>query len=264
MADLSTVVSAIADKVSLAVYPTGPLNPSVAGVDVTIFAGWPIRNDLDDVLNAGNAMVSVFPTNKERVVTKFPRQWQQISVLTPTLTATVLDNTVTIGGTVSVPQAVMIIVDGRSPGYAYQVLITDTVDTIAASLAAMIPGATALGAVITIPNPVSIIARIAAQALAGLDLGRQDRVIMISVWSPSPTIRSLLAPPIDEYLRVNYQFQLNDGFYCMLFYDHTVETDQLELQEIYRRDLNFRVQYSTTYVQPFTTITDPYGVLSVG
>jgi hypothetical protein len=200
-------------------------------------------------------MVSVFPTNKERVVTKFERFYQPVAVTAATLTAVVSEATVTIGGTVTVPQAVMIEVDGV--GYGYQVLMGDTVDTIATALAAILPSATAVGAVITVSNFTYLSARIATQATAAQELGRQEREFMITCWCPTPAIRPLLAAPIDNYIRINYLPIFSDGFYGQTFYSHTDETDHLELLDIYRRDLFFRVQYATTNTQTFTTITQP-------
>lgn len=255
MADLSDVLETLYQQTITAVYPDGLSSPSVAGVDVTIVKGWPVRNRLDEQMKSGKALVSIFPTNKEKVVTKFERKFQTVSVSDPTLSAGVSGNTVTIGGTVTVPQSVMVIVDGI--GYSYQVLITDTVDTIASALAGLIPNAIAVDNVITITDFHSLNARIATASLAAEELGRQEREFMITCWCPTPAIRSLLAPPIDKYLRINYLPVFSDGFVGMTFYSHTDETDHLELMSVFRRDLYFRVQYATTNTEEFMTIAQP-------
>ena len=256
MADLSDVLNQLASMVATAVYPNGYSLPSVASVDVTIFPGWPIRNKLDDQMNAGNALVSIFPTNKEKDITKFFRDWKQSTVTAPTLTATVVNKTVVIGGMVSVPQSVMVIVDGI--GYAYQVLALDTLDSIAAAIALLIPDSTSSGAIVSIPSAGNIGADIGTQGTAGQSLGMQDREFMVTCWCPSPVIRSLLAPPIHKYLSINWQVPLNDNFYCRIFYSHTNEMDGVELSNVYRRDLFFRVQYETTNTATFATVTQAY------
>ena len=253
MADLTDVTNALVGLVEQAVYPNGLLQPSVAGVDVSIFAGHPIRNKLDDTMQAGKAMVSVFPTNKERDVTKFFRDFKDESYVPNTITAEVVNDTVTIGGTVSVPQSVVIIVDGVS--YGYPLLITDTVDSIAASLSSLITGSTVLGSVITIPFDKTLVARIAVTVNVVQELGRRERVFNITCWTNDPSIRALLAPPIDILLQKNYRFVLPDGVYCHVWYDHTEEIDDLQIPLIYRRNLFYRVQYATTNTEQATSIT---------
>ncbi|HNC11731.1 MAG TPA: hypothetical protein PLF59_08160 [Cyclobacteriaceae bacterium] len=252
MAGLWDVADTLAGLVEQAVYPAGTSQPSVAGVDVTIFVGWPVREVLDDTLKAGKAMVSIYPTDKERYVTKFERVFQTVSISPATLTAIVSGNTVTIGGVVSVPQAVMVILN--AVGYSYGVLITDTLDTIAAALAAMIPGASSTGQVITLTNVTRLSTSIMTQATAAQELTRQERVFQISCWTTTPDIRRLLDEPIDVYLKKVVNPVFSDGFYGLMWYDHRKEIDATELQLIYRTDLFFRVQYATTDTQQFTTI----------
>lgn len=247
MADLSDVLNTLVTMVGEAVYPNGTSQPSVAGVDVSVFPGWPVRNKLDDEMKAGRAMVSVYPTNKEKDVTKFQRVFQEVSVTPPTIVGTVVGNVVTLTGTVTVPQSVMIVVDGV--GYSYQVLITDTLTDIVTGLSLLIPGSIPSGTSLSVNYNNTLIVRVITQAVTAEELGRRERVFQISCWCPNPVIRSLLAPPIDIYLQLNYRFVLQDGFYAHMWYDHTNETDDLEIPLIYRRDLFYRVQYATTYAQ---------------
>lgn len=258
MADLSDVLVKLEDLITQAVYPNGIDQPSVAGVGVVIEQGWPIRSKLDISLTMGNAHVSVFPTNKERVVTKFERVFIPIQKTPATISATVLGQTVTIGGVVTIPpaQAVMVIVNNI--GYAYQVLESDTLNSIASSLANIIPSATAVESVITIPIAKKLIARITTPYSAGQELGRQERVFMITVWAPNPTIRTLLGSAIDVFFRLNYRIVLSDDYFAQVFYSGVRDTDILQKSKIYRRDLDYNIQYATTRVEEFTTITDSF------
>lgn len=262
MADLSNVLAKFGELVQNAVYPNGLLQPSVAGVDVTIMSGWPIRTALDKALQAGNAFVSIYPTDKEKDVTKFQRVFQPSIKTLATLTTSVLANTVTIGGIVSVPQSVIVVLNKQ--GYAYQVSSGDTLASIAASLAAMMPNATASGAVITIGGAVwSLNGAVATPYQSVAELRRQERVFMITCWCPTPTIRDSLASAIDVYLTLNYRIPLQDNVYGHLFYSSSPQTDELEKSMIYRRDLHYKMQYATTATEENTTIIDPYANITV-
>jgi len=255
MASLGDVLSVLTQNVTDAVYPNGLLQPSTAGIDTTIISAWPIRNDIDDILKSGKALISVFPTNKVKVVTKFERVYQDIETTQPTLTATVLGQTITIAGTVSVPQAVTAIVDNVA--YSYQVLISDTLTTIAANVAALIPGATSLGTVITLTNPYSVSTTIATAATSALELSRQERVFLIRCWTTDPIIRDNLMNPIDIAFKENYRIVLPDGFYGITWPMESAQAymDDWEKSLLIVGNLEYKVQYPTTLTNTFTTIT---------
>jgi len=261
MPSLDSVRTTVATMVENAVYPNGTSSPSVINVPVTVMEGFPIRTDLDITVLAGNGFVSVFETNKERVVTTFQRIFQPITQTPATLTATVSGKTVTIGGTVSVPQAVMVVVNDT--GYGYQVLSNDTLNSIASKTAALIPGATANNNVITVSSAYDLQANIATPYSAGEELSRVDREFMISCWTNNPTDRATLGAAIDVYMKMNYRVTLSDNFVGQVFYSHQNQIDSLEKSEIYRMDLFYIIQYPTTFIESFTTITDPFANLEV-
>lgn len=264
MADLSQVRNTIAQNVATAVYPNGTSQPSVCGIPVTVVAGWPIRTNLDKELQLGNAMVSVYPMKQERVVTKFQRNYIPNTFTSATLIATVSTNNltpiVTITGSVSVPQAVMVIVNGI--GYGYQVKITDTLNSIAAGIAALISGATSTGNVVNLPASYSVIARVNSNYTASEELARVDRLFMITCWTPDENTRYLLGQAIDIYMKENYRQVMPDNFFAQVFYHNTDDTDMLDKSLIYRRDLNYTIQYATTLTSDFATITDPFVILT--
>ena len=256
MADLSQVLSTIGQNLETPIYPNGLLSPSIVGVQVTIETGWPIRSQLDRDLEDGKVHVSVYPTNTERVVTKFQRNFESLTLTAPTITLTVVNNTVTVGGTVQTPQAVMLIVN--SIGYGYQILSMDTLDTIATNTAALIQGASATGSVITIPSAYDIVARVVTPYTASQELARMDRVFMISCWCPTPAIRATLEAAIDVYMKQNYRIVLPDGYFAQVFYQSMKWTDMLEQSLIYRSDLSYIIQYPTTVTNDYTAIADPF------
>lgn len=256
MVSLGQVLTVLTNLVTSAVYPNGTGSASTAGVDTTIIAGWPIRNKIDEILRANKALISVFPTNKQKVVTKFERIYQPVTISEPTITADIDGNTITLGGTVAVPQAVMAIVDGV--GYGYQVLVNDTLSTIAAALAALIPGASAVGAVITLTSFYSVAVRVATNASAAYELSRQERVFLIRCWTNSPTVRDNLMNPIDIAFKENYRVVMPDGFWAPIFPMEAAEPfmDEWEKSLMVIGNLEYKVQYATTKTDNFTTITD--------
>ena len=259
MADLSDVLDTLTSMVSEAVYPNGTGNPSVTGGKVSIFPGWPVRNKLDDAMRARGEFepfVSVFPTNIVKDVTKYERTFQQTGVILSTITTRIVGETVLIEGTVSIPSSVVIIADGIA--YGYKVLSTDTLDSIAQSLSFLIPGSIYGANGVTIPGVRNLVSRVTNQAIMRQRLGMEQRVFMISCWCPTPVIRTILGSAINVYIRSNYQPVFSDGFYGFIWYESLDEDDDLQLSLVYRRNLNFRVQYQTTYEQKFTTITYPY------
>lgn len=256
MASLGQVTQTIAQNLVTPIYPNGVDNPSIVGVQVTINDGWPIRSQLDIDLENGLAHVSVFPTTKERVITKYERIYQPLTQVAPTIILTVRGKTVTVTGTVSTPQGVMLIVNGI--GYAYTIMSGDTLDTIAANTAALILGATATGNVITISGAYSIVARVVTPYSAAEELSRVDRVIMISVWAPNPSMRATLEAAIDVYMKENYRIVMPDGFYAQVFYEGINWVDMLEKSLIYRSDLSYIIQYATTLTTNFTSIGDAF------
>lgn len=257
MADLSQVRDTIAQNLVTPIYPNGTSQPSIANLPVTIVSGWPIRTNLDKELQLGHAMVSVYPMRQERPVTKFQRNYLPNTATPPTLVATVGHYTVTITGTVTVPQVIMVI--ANKVGYAYKVLITDTLNTIAAGVASLIPGASSTNNVIFLPQSYySIVANISTNYTASLELARMDRLFMITVWTIDEPSRFLIGQAIDIYMKENYRIPMPDNFFAQVFYHNTEDTDMLEKSLIYRRDLNYTIQYATTLTNNFTSISDAF------
>jgi len=256
MATVTDVLNVLKTNVVSAVYPNGLSSPSTAGVDVTVVSGWPIRNQLDSVLSAGNAFISIFPTNKIKMCTAFKREYQAISIEEPTIQAIVLNNQIVLSGTISVPQAVMVIYNGT--GYSYSLLSTDTINSVASNLALLIPGATATGETITTSNPYSLSVNIITNGKSSYELSRQKRTFLIRFWTNSPLVRDNLLNPVDDFFKENYRLTLPDGFSAIawpmeppdIFNDY----GEKSLQII--GNLEYAVEYPTTKSGQFATIGD--------
>ncbi len=250
MADVIDVQNALTGLIAAALYPNGTGQASVSGGAIAVYAGWPPSNSgLDADLLAGKCHVTVFPKGEERNTTRYSTDQQVIMPATPTLTATVAGQAVTIGGTVTVPQNVGLIINGKP--YTYAVLVSDTLTTIAAALAALvvvdIAGTTSAGAVITVGGTGRIAAaRVGASATVAAEVRRQERVFQITVWADTPTHRDVIGAALDVALAQVHFLTLPDGFKARLVYKNSPVTDGLQKANLYRRDFNYSVEYATT------------------
>lgn len=256
MADIIDVENVIVGLVNSAVYPNGTSQPSVAGINILTKPGWPERTDIDNTLLSGNALISVFGTKSVRDCTRFERYFQPTTQTPATLTIVVTDTTITLGGTVSIPQAVNIVFN--KIGYGYTVLITDTLTTIAASVAELIPGATSIGAIITLINTISVSGTIITSYAAAEELIRVEQLFMVRCWCPNFTVRPIIGQAVLQQLMLNYHIVLPDGFYGLLRNDHYLDNDDIQKLILYMRDIYVKVEYATTLTQTFTTIADPF------
>lgn len=256
MPGIYAVLNTLAQQVENACYPAGIMSPSVTGNQITIEAGFPIRTQLDKDLQLGYSHVFVYPDVKQRAITKFEREYLPLQKTPATLVATVSGMTVTITGTVTLPQSVMVIVNGT--GYGYGVVMGDTVNTVAAGLAALIPGAVAVNNVVTVASAYSLIARISTNFTAGRELARIEGVFNIYIESPNPEDRAVILDAVDTYLKVNFRIVGSDDFYLLLFYHDLKATDELEKEGVYKARLMYMIQYPTTQITNFTSITQPF------
>ncbi len=69
---------------------------------------------------------------------------------------------------------------------------------------------------------------------------------MVTVWCPTPAGRDRVAAAIDNALSSVDWLPLRDGTVGRLLYHGTVETDESENANLYRRNLDYTVEYATT------------------
>lgn len=253
MADVSDVANALVALCTGVVYPNGvqtELQASVVGPPIRLYPGWPVKAQLDADMLAGVCHVNVYPRPQERNTTRYTPKFQQTSVNTATLTLTGVQQTVTVGGTIppsSNPHNLAVFVNGVP--YLYQPLTTDTLTTIAAALAALIPSATSAGAVITVPTSATLGAvRVGITGTSARPLRNQERVFQIGIWADTPAHRDVIAQAIDPVLELTKFILLPDGWYGEMNYRGSPETDQYEKSTLYRRDLMYAVDYATLQV----------------
>jgi hypothetical protein len=297
MADISDVLGVLVDQAVAAVYPNGTASPSVSGADIIVYPGWPpSSDDLDKDLEAGKTHVSVFPKQEERNTTRYPERYLITVPPAPTLNISyqmydpgqelqqesgdpiqledlsgniLLESSpmgVTIGGAVSVPHNVMLRVNNKQ--YVYAVQPNDTLNLIAANLAALvavdISGTTSSGPTVLMGSSGRVqAARVGTSGTVAKEIRRQERLITLTVWSGWPQIRDTVAAAIDVALADQRFISMPDGFGARLIYKNSVEVDALQKATLYRRDLNYTVEFATTSVQQAQQVIAPLANISV-
>lgn len=252
MTDQSIILDDLRGLVISAVYPNGTSQPSVAGVDIVVQSGWPIPDALNNILINGTAIIAIYPTKVTRANPVFLRQWKTKSVNAATLTVTIVSNTITIGGTVSVPQHVMAIVNNVA--YSYEVQSTDTLTTIATGLAALIPNATSLGAVVTITDIYSIDAKIIVQSIISQEVNRTNQFFWLMIFADDHVIRDLIGAALSTYFSNLISFDTHDGYTCMSWMVRDDINDDLQAERLYKRTLQLKIQYPIAIEQTSQTI----------
>ena len=257
MANITDVCNAFVSKIANALYPNGTGQESVAGFGVRVFEGWPNPQGLDADLLAGIANVSVFPTANERNTSRYPKDWQQYSINTVTLTATILNKTITIGGTITTPQNVSAIINNKAFIYAVQAgdSLTSVATGLTALIVASIAGVTSSGSVITVPTGMTIqSSRVGVTGTNIREIRRQERVVQITIWANAPQSIDLVANPVDIALANSNFLILSDGMAARLVYKNSQMVDTFQKSKLYRRDFNYSIEYATTEVETDTQI----------
>ena len=234
-ADSSDVEDALVRLIATAI------QPNLAGIPVKIYRGWPIPAPLDADLIAGVVNISVFPSEVEQKVTRHLPAWQELEAEPVTLALTVSGDTVTISGAPGRYNCA-VVVDNQSyvaPSYS-----TDTLAAIASRLAALIPGANAAGATLTVPG-IHVTARAVGFGVAVRELKRQKKGYQVTLWCGTPQARDAVSPLVDGALASVDYLPLPDGSSARLLYQRTRVSDRAERDHLYRRDLFYTAEYST-------------------
>ncbi|OYV96080.1 MAG: hypothetical protein B7Z62_08895 [Deltaproteobacteria bacterium 37-65-8] len=187
----------------------------------------------------------------------------QLSVPVASLTMKVSGNTVTVGGAIKAGEAAFIGVNHLP--YSHQVLASDTLGSIAAALAAIVPNASAAGAVVTVGgNVFELQAAVSMVAAMQQEIARQKRVFMLTTWAPTLASRDAITQAVDVAFKAipGRRILLQDSTYGILIYRGTLQTDDLSTRRIYRRDLRYEVEYATTQQSTANTITNTQTTLT--
>jgi len=88
------------------------------------------------------------------------------------------------------------------------------------------------------------------------DVKRQEQILMVTEWANSPADRDMINKLIEPKLADTYRFTLPDDTVCMMRYRDSRTIDNLQKSGVYRKDLIFIVDYSTTLVTTDYVIKD--------
>ena len=245
LADISDVEEALCRQILAAVYPLGVGSGSATGAVVKIYRGWPANKTLNTDLLAGTQTVTVFSRpNSTKDTSRYPRIWRTVAGIAAQLTVTTVGNSATLAGSGGAGQTVGLMVDGIA--YAYSLSSNDTVETTVQALVNLIPSASALGNIITVAGASVVEGRVAGSGSAEMETRRQEQGLTVSVWCPTPVGRDNAAAVIDNMLSGIDWLPLPDGTVARLTYHGTLETDESESANLYRRNLDYTVEYATT------------------
>lgn len=260
MADVSDVETSLVNLISATVYPNGTGQASAVTAPVRVYRGWPNARALDTDLKAGTCDVTVFAEAGGKNTTRFPRDWEMLTITPPTLTVSVAEPTVTFGGTGGAGQVAGIRTDAGAWAYALQT--NDTPATTASALQALIPGSSVVGAAVTVSPSAGVAARVAAIAGGLSEVRRQVQCFRISFWCPNVTLRDQLASLVDAALGATTWLTLADGTGGHLMYRWSFTNDVPTKDALWRRDLRYDVEYPTTQTQNFTQMLFGGGIIN--
>jgi hypothetical protein len=253
LADISDVENAIVILVSSVLYPNGTTYPSAlpGASPVVIHRGWPLPTDLDRDIPAGKSHVSVFTRGgEERNTTRYNEDWQEVSRDVATLTAVVQNNTIAIGGNVNVavPQFVTIQIGPRFVT-SYAPVQGDGIGSVAQALAARIGAsfapASETNGVISVQSGASIRAMVGVTGVQEAEIKRQQSMVQITLWCPTPAIRDSLAKLLDPVFAATTFLVTPDQAACRFRYNNTLVSDAVDKEKCYRRDIIYTVEYPT-------------------
>jgi hypothetical protein len=255
VAELADVEQALVDTIIAAAYPNGPNTTSTVGTPLRIYRGRPTNSGLITDRSDGTVDVSIFPLAD---ITRNTTRWGiHVTELptTSTLTVGTSGNSATFLGSASAGDLAGVLVNQQA--YIYQAQAGDGAALVAAALAdilrtVMICWLTQ--ATITVPGAYYFIARTASSVNALEEWGRQEQGFQISVWAPTPNLRDVVAQLIGRTLAQLSFLTLADGTGGRLRYRATANYDTDQASSIYRRDLNYDVEYATTVMITNTTM----------
>jgi len=214
LAIVDDVNQALVDFIDCVLYPNGDNMPSLLAAQglagkINIFPGWPNIEDVDNpalrpYAQGGSRLadISVVDFGTPRSTTRYALRENVVVIPAATLTWSISGDTATLGGNATVPQNLCISAGGVD--YLTAVQPSDTLATITARLAALIPGATSNGPSLTATFLDA--ARVGVLAQTATEVARQISNIRIGIYCGekvvSMAIIRAIKPAIDRASRL--------------------------------------------------------------
>jgi hypothetical protein len=250
MADQSDVETVLTQLVSGVIYPQGADAPSILGAACRIYRGWPNSAALNADLAARRVNITVFPDARQQLnTTRWTTEFMPATPVTPTLTVNVSGNVATFAGGAGPGQLAGLLADNLA--VVHRTEAGDTPELVAAILASYLRTQRAAvldGATVTVPGARLLIGRVVADQSFTEELRRQRQRLRITCWCPDPASRDAAAVAVDTALAARPFIALPDGTQGRLLFVSSSVFDQSQDAQLYRRDLVYSVDYSTTQV----------------
>jgi hypothetical protein len=234
----------------------------IAPRNIYVYAGFPLKQNLDADLAAGNINVAVFAQKgMTRNTTRIRDTFADPIISDATIILDVLNNTITVNGSVTVGQVAVAIINGT--GYAYMAQDGDTLNDIATNLADLIPNASAVNNIITINDAYSIEARVSVPGTMRRILQSEEGIFRVRVIVPTAyqSIREAIGRAIQlAFLKLEprYYLTMPDGVSASIRAKGIDEINTYEFDLALVRDYLYLIEYHTVDVEEFQTIADPY------
>lgn len=250
MADVADVMDSLFGLAVFACYPSGPTGPSVTGAAIHVGEGWPDVEDIQDVLAAGESLVSIYLVPGVTMSAPQVFDWQGFTVTPPTkgLTASVSDNVATLTGVANVGEYATLLVNGNA--YSTRAVEPMSAQQVAADLLDQaeieFPGATRSGSTLTFPDNVHLLdLRIGASATLGRKIHRSIEQFQVTTWAPNAPVRTQVGRAIDVAMKSPVRISMPDTTCALISPKGTRLSDREENKSLYRRDLLLAVQYDS-------------------
>lgn len=253
MASVLEVQKKLAELIEPIIYPNGTGSPSIINKDIKIIDGYPVKDTLDKWLDAGKAMISISTIEKsDQNTTRYTKRWQSISAPDATVEMVLGDDyVITITGVAADEQVATI--KTSSEVASHQISAGESMNDIAAALGVQLTGAVVVDNTIAIPNEFNIQLGVGVLGKVAKEIKRQNKRFCVTIWTPTYIDRDAIGEAIDVYLSDIERFVLPDDFYARIIYNGTVDIDDEQTHRIYKRELEYLIEYATTLTEEATS-----------
>lgn len=260
MAEIGDICLKMAQIIEGVLFPFGPTGPcAIPGLQGAcgIYQNWPQPGDIDErVLDGNDVLVAVVDSGQARPMKRYPVRMVHASHTPITLewVPGATGGAVTLTGEPSTPQN-LAVEPGNGEVYAYSVQAADTLQSIVAALAALIPGAVANGETLTVPGATKVIARVGGFSTVVIEKGRQQSIVWVMIFAPTDALRGatvkLIQPVLDDQRRMD---GLPDFSTANIFAGSAVRVyDPLKLG-LAQTNITYRVEFPVTQVTTVATV----------
>lgn len=274
MTDIAGVSAALARAIDRIVYPNGDRKPSITGRRTIIRRGWITNEDYSGACSLRGGVDYVFVTALagayKAVDCALGMPWREKTDIPATVSVETTQNTATIifPDDVAPVGIVGLYLFPDNSGAIHQRSVVahlvadgDTPESVAVSLASLIPDATAEGATITLQHVIDVKGAVAGHAMIARTTRRQQQIFTVSIWTGTWGARDVLGGAIDSGLSGDPFIHAPDGTSVLVEFAGAAEIDTLMTQNIWRRDLKYRCTFDT--IQTDIVAEALFGVLNV-